>query len=76
MKTHTLRMCDLPRIWDYASDDRFFTVGKGKRQYHIWACGACGLHYCYASTPDGLAYKRAVEPTQTVTLHASEIILK
>ena len=52
--------------------DWYFTVGRGKAQYVIWALAdnSCGLHYCYRSTERGELYaKRAVEPTKEVTLH-------
>ena len=64
-------MSRLPEIWDNNDEPGnilSFTVGRGKREYHIWTCGPCGLHYCYASFPDGLGCKRAVEPDQTVFL--------
>ena len=65
-------MARLPQIWDEHDDyvnSLSFTVGRGKREYHIWTCGPCGLHYCYASFADGLGCKRAVEPGQQVFLH-------
>jgi len=68
-------MSNLPNLWDehdYPPNSLSFTVGRGKREYHIWTCGPCGLHYCYASFPDGLGCKRAVEPSAPVTLHVKQ----
>lgn len=72
-KTVSVRMCDLPRLWDETDGVKTFTVGRGRRRYDLWTCGPCGLHYVYYATETcHAAGRRAVEPSATVHLHIEE----
>lgn len=70
-KTIKTIMTELPEVshkldWDY------FTIGKGKKPYHLWTCnGSSGLYYVYRQVEFSLAVegRRAVEPTKEVVIH-------
>lgn len=49
----------------------FFTIRKGKAQYHILHLpdNSCGLYYALRVTPKGLEGRRAVEPTDEIIVH-------
>ena len=70
-------MCDMPQIWDEHDGleykKKHFTIGRGKKEYVLWSCGAYGIFYCFQVDVDGYACnKRAVEPTKTVFLHIQD----
>lgn len=65
-------MTEMPSIAEKV-DWSHFTIGKGKKPYHFWVFGACGLAYCYRQMESGHAgCKRQVEPTDKVVLHLKE----
>ncbi len=64
-------MTEMPEIWDqYDFQEKHFTIGNGKKPYHFWTWGPCGLCYAYRCMESGHAgCKRAVEPSQKVFIH-------
>lgn len=62
-------MTDMPRIAEQI-EWKYFTVGRGKKPYHFWTWGQCGVAYCYRQMPNGQAgCRRQVEPKDKVLIH-------
>ena len=50
-----------------------FTVRNGKAKYHIFhlANNSCGLYYAYRMSDFGLEGRRALEPTDEITVYGT-----
>ena len=73
----TCKMTDAPTFIEsreYRDVIDGFTIGRGKTKYHYWKPGPCGLYYCFRFVDDQghVGCRRAVEPTQLVTIHLIE----
>ena len=61
------RLDDIKMQYDFA----YFTIRNGKAKYHLLHIpdNSCGIYYAFRMTHDGLAGRRALEPTDEIICH-------